>query len=1050
MANLVKSTLRSFLASRGASSSFAALVFLGFFPVFSMQATGQTTLRLAVSPTSATLRASQTQQFKATVTGTSNATVTWSLNPFVGTITSVGLYTAPASISSSQSVNVIATSAADSRKTATAVVSLKPTVTVAVSPNSATFRASQTQQFKATVTGTSNSAVTWSLNPVVGTINSAGLYTAPASLSSSQTVNIIATSSADSTKTATAIVSLQPSVSVVVSPTGAALRASQTQQFKATVAGTSNTAVTWSLNPAVGTVNSTGLYTAPGSISSSQNVNVIATSAADTTKTATATVNLQGPAPPANLVATPASTSTVNLTWSAAASGGLPVQNYRVYRGTTSSNLSQLAIISQTSYTDSTVTAAVTYYYAVAATDTAEDLSPISAVVKATVPTAPSAPTGLLATPVSNTTISVTWSAAASGGLPIQNYYVFRATTSSTWSHLATVAQPAYTDASGSSATEYYYAVQAADSGGDLSAMSATVSATTLALLSAPTNLVASAPSNVEVNLNWTAPPSGMPLASYSICRGTSISSLTSLKVVPATLASTTDTTVSPGTTYYYGIQAKDTGGNISPMSPVVVVTTPTNVVSLKDFGAKGDGITDDTAAIQAAHAAICAAGGGDLLYPAGTYLIQPVSGVNTSTFQICSNMHITLADGATILVKSDAGDYDTLYGPRPITAEADNVTFDGPGIINQNVYNNTTSNIRPANPTATAQMAITLFSGLNFKCRGVTFYNSGINTLDINGPSVSGVLISRNSFTFQKRTGNATFDNSTIYLSGTDYDIETNTFRSTLTDSAATAIEVHVGTGTVVGNTIDLYSVGMNIVDTVGALISANTLTGVAFGVDLWSTTATGPQTGTQVYGNTVSINNVDRLAPSTCGICLAYDSHGVTGAFTSAVISGNTITHQIEPSGRVVWGYSNYGIGLLSYGAVSDVLVTTNTIINAPVRGIKIGNCDAEDAETQTTRVTVQNNLIVDAGLNTDSSAYGYDAAIEADGNNTNVYVDHNRIQFTTNPFRGHYSIYTTTWGGHAFTNLQVYDNQITEMNGLPVLSLDPTTTVSVPGSN
>ena len=253
----------------------------------------QPTVSVAVSPTSAALRASQTQQFKAIVTGTSNTAVTWSLNPFVGTITSAGLYTAPTSISSSQNVNVIAASAADSTKTASAAVSLQPTVSIAVSPTSATLRASQTQQFKATVTGTSNATVTWSLNPVVGTITSAGVYTAPASISSSQNVNVIAASAADSTKTATAALSLQPTVSIAVSPTSATLRASQTQQFKATVTGTTNTAVTWSLNPVLGTITSTGLYTAPASITSSQTVTVIASSAADSSKTETATVSLQ-------------------------------------------------------------------------------------------------------------------------------------------------------------------------------------------------------------------------------------------------------------------------------------------------------------------------------------------------------------------------------------------------------------------------------------------------------------------------------------------------------------------------------------------------------------------------------------------------------------------------------------------------------------------------------------------------------------------------------------------------------------------------------------
>jgi hypothetical protein len=106
----------------------------------------------------------------------------------------------------------------------------------------------------------------------------------------------------------------------------------------------------------------------------------------------------------------------------------------------------------------------------------------MSAIVQAIVPStpsAPSAPSGLLATPVSNTTISLSWSASTSGGLPIQNYRVFRGTTSSNLSQVATVAQPAYTDTSGFSATKCYYAVQAVDTGGNLSPMSATVSATT-------------------------------------------------------------------------------------------------------------------------------------------------------------------------------------------------------------------------------------------------------------------------------------------------------------------------------------------------------------------------------------------------------------------------------------------------------------------------------------------------------------------------------------------------------------------------------------------
>jgi hypothetical protein len=84
-------------------------------------------------------------------------------------------------------------------------------------------------------------------------------------------------------------------VGVSMTPTTASLSANQTQQFTPTVTGNSNTAVTWSLNPNVGTLTS-GLYTAPASITATQTVVVTATSVADTTQSATSTVTLNPPA----------------------------------------------------------------------------------------------------------------------------------------------------------------------------------------------------------------------------------------------------------------------------------------------------------------------------------------------------------------------------------------------------------------------------------------------------------------------------------------------------------------------------------------------------------------------------------------------------------------------------------------------------------------------------------------------------------------------------------------------------------------------------------
>jgi hypothetical protein len=158
---------------------------------------------------------------------------------------------------------------------------------------------SQTQQFQATVSGSSNTAVTWSVDGTVGgsasvgTVTSAGLYTAPAA-TGSHAVQVA--SVADPTATASATVTVsQQAVSVTISPTSATLRPSKTQQFQATVTGSSNTAVTWSVdtivggNSSVGTILSTGLYTAPASTGTHT---VQTTSVADPVKTANASVTV--------------------------------------------------------------------------------------------------------------------------------------------------------------------------------------------------------------------------------------------------------------------------------------------------------------------------------------------------------------------------------------------------------------------------------------------------------------------------------------------------------------------------------------------------------------------------------------------------------------------------------------------------------------------------------------------------------------------------------------------------------------------------------------
>ncbi len=259
-------------------------------------------INVSISPTAASLSPGQAKQFIASVTGTSNPAVAWYVNdmpggsPTVGTVSSSGVYTAPQGGPSFATVKAL--SVADSTKFAQAGVTITPPVTVAVAPTIASIQLGQTQQFAATVSGTPNTAVTWTANGVtggnsaVGTISPSGLYTAPSALPNPPSVTIMATSVVDQSKYASGILTIVVPVTVAVSPVSITLAAGQSQQFSAAVAGSTNTAVVWSLNPAIGSISTSGLYISPSSISVPEAVTVIATSAADNTKTAQAAVNL--------------------------------------------------------------------------------------------------------------------------------------------------------------------------------------------------------------------------------------------------------------------------------------------------------------------------------------------------------------------------------------------------------------------------------------------------------------------------------------------------------------------------------------------------------------------------------------------------------------------------------------------------------------------------------------------------------------------------------------------------------------------------------------
>jgi hypothetical protein len=202
---------------------------------------------VATAPLEASVQPGQSVKFTARVTGTADTSVTWSVDEADGgSVDPAGLYTAPAiegtfHVRAEPASAATAAGAAPAASTAsvgpstlskkggtTSVVRVgkggaAQTVAVSLSPATATLDACKGQVFAATVTGASNTNVTWTVVESGGGSVASGIYTAP---QVPGIYTVTATSVADPTKTAQATITVGPEkvLAVAVAPgSGAAL-----------------------------------------------------------------------------------------------------------------------------------------------------------------------------------------------------------------------------------------------------------------------------------------------------------------------------------------------------------------------------------------------------------------------------------------------------------------------------------------------------------------------------------------------------------------------------------------------------------------------------------------------------------------------------------------------------------------------------------------------------------------------------------------------------------------------------------------------------------
>ncbi|MDC0539177.1 M4 family metallopeptidase, partial [Flavobacteriaceae bacterium] len=275
------------------------------------------------------------------------------------------------------------------------------------------------------------------------------------------------------------------------------------------------------------------------------------------------------PTPPTGLITFNYTQTTVDLSWDAS-TDNVGVTSYDVYQGAINIG----SVTTGTSLQVTGLTANTTYSFTVYARDGATNTSDVSNTALATtLPTindteAPSAPTNLLATAITSTTVDLSWN-ASTDNVGVTSYDVYQG--SDLLENVTTGTSLQVTELTAD--TAYSFTVYARDDATNTSVASDPKNVITSSELdteapSKPTNLIASNITQTTVDLSWDASTDNVAVTSYDVYQGaTNIGSVT-------TGTSFQVTELTADTAYSFTVYARDDATNTSVASDPENVTT--------------------------------------------------------------------------------------------------------------------------------------------------------------------------------------------------------------------------------------------------------------------------------------------------------------------------------------------------------------------------------------------------------------------------------------------------------------------------------------------
>jgi hypothetical protein len=352
---------------------------------------------------------------------------------------------------------------------------------------------------------------------------------------------------------------------------------------------------------------------------------------------------------------------------------------------------------------------------------------------------------------------------------------------------------------------------------------------------------------------------------------------------------------------------------------------------NVKSFGATGNGVTNDTAALQACFTAANAIPGSSIVFPQGSYLNEGTLLVSGNGVSVVGQ-HATLIAGTTLALLAFDGTHESVQG---MTFSSQSSLPTAVEFVNQSsgflVQNNTFN------------------TGFETCVIVVDSSNGQIlsNRMTLGDENVAVVIESSSKILVQNNV--ATGNNNSQFLSfGGANNISVVSNR--MTGGGTVASVGSCDTVSFFHNVFSYSASGVNVGGCQNVTVSQNQMTGASA---IGTAMALGGCQSVLVSNNTIQNGEDCVVAGGNTNLQVSgntinnFSEEGIElGGNTTAIVSGNTIT--------------NVGIGLLSGGNIGST-VSGNQIAQCLTEGI------LSDGDTQA--VKIANNTIRNCGLNTTS---------------------------------------------------------------------------------